>query len=181
MELTLSQRRQVDSEHVRFGEVSVCNTCQNWMAINWNWIQIKLNSSLSGRNNSRANTSLYFLFSFSASKVTQQNLLGILEQYSTKVSPSTHMGQQSAPHAFILFGSEVYSLLPWSWWCKITCNCYCVLSSSLLQFTLVWYHWHWPHQTSMCSESTGPHCDKVTSFYLQCCPASFPSLVASKI
>ena len=46
--------------------------------VNWNWIQIKLNSSLLGTNKSRANASLCFLLSFSVSKLTQQNLLRIL-------------------------------------------------------------------------------------------------------
>ena len=42
----------------------------SWMStINWNWTQIKLNSSLSGMNDSRANTSLYFLLSLSVSKL----------------------------------------------------------------------------------------------------------------
>ena len=47
--------------------------------INWNWTQIKLNSSLSGTNDSRANSPPCLPLSFSMSKLTLQNLLGILE------------------------------------------------------------------------------------------------------
>ena len=46
--------------------------------INRNWAQKKLNSSLSRTNGSRANISLCFLLRFLVSKLTQQNLLGIL-------------------------------------------------------------------------------------------------------
>ena len=45
--------------------------------INWNWTQIKLNSSLFGTNNSGANSSLCFQLSFSVSKLTLLNLLVI--------------------------------------------------------------------------------------------------------
>ena len=45
--------------------------------INWNWTQIKLNSSLLGMNDSGANTSLCFQLSFSVSKLTLLNLLVI--------------------------------------------------------------------------------------------------------
>ena len=45
--------------------------------INWNWTQIKLNSSLLGTNDSGANTSLCFQLSFSVSKQTLLNLLVI--------------------------------------------------------------------------------------------------------
>ena len=57
----------------------------------------------------------------------------------------------------------------------------CAQLSWLLQFTFVWYHGHWPHQTSTCSESTGQHCDKVPSFSLQCTTASFLLLVIIKL
>ena len=46
--------------------------------MNWNWTQIKLNSSLLGKNDSGANTSLCFQLSFSFSKLTLLNLLVIL-------------------------------------------------------------------------------------------------------
>ena len=46
--------------------------------INWNWTQIKLNSSLLGTNDSEANTSLCFQLSFLVSKLTLLNLLVIL-------------------------------------------------------------------------------------------------------
>ena len=72
--------------------------------INWNWTQIKLNSSLSGTNDSSANTSLCFLLSFSVSKLTLLNLLGILAYFSTKIPPSSHIYQQSVAHAFTICG-----------------------------------------------------------------------------
>ena len=71
--------------------------------INWNWTQIKLNSSL-GTNSSRANTSVCFLLSFLVSKLTQQNLLGISEKYLTKVAPSVHKYQQWVAHGFTICG-----------------------------------------------------------------------------
>ena len=52
--------------------------------INWNWTQITLNSSLSRMNDSGANTFLCFPLSFSVSKLTLINLLGILEWYLIK-------------------------------------------------------------------------------------------------
>ena len=54
----------------------LCHGCRR---LNWNWTQMKLNSSLSGTHDSGANFSLCFLFGFSVSKLTQQNLLGILK------------------------------------------------------------------------------------------------------
>ena len=54
--------------------------------INWNWTQIKLNSSLSGMNYSGADNSLRFRLSFSVSNLTQQNSVGILEYYMTNFS-----------------------------------------------------------------------------------------------
>ena len=45
--------------------------------INWNWTQIKLNSSLLGTNDGGANTSLFFQLSFSVSKPTLLTLLVI--------------------------------------------------------------------------------------------------------
>ena len=47
--------------------------------MNWNWTQIKLNSSLLGMNDSGENTSLYFPLSFSVSKLNLLNLLRLLE------------------------------------------------------------------------------------------------------
>ena len=46
--------------------------------INWNWTQIRLNSSWLGTNDSGANTSLCLRLRFSVSKLTLLNLLGIL-------------------------------------------------------------------------------------------------------
>ena len=47
------------------------NGLQSWRRpINWNWTQIKLNSSLLGTNDSGANTSLCFQLSFSVSNLT---------------------------------------------------------------------------------------------------------------
>ena len=52
---------------------------QWWMSMNKLKLnQIKLNSSVSETNDSGANSSLFFLLSFSVSKLTPQNLLGIL-------------------------------------------------------------------------------------------------------
>ena len=71
--------------------------------INWNWTLIKLNSSLLGTNNSRANTSLCFQLSFSVSKLTLLNLLGILEWYLIKnLTFLSHIYQQSVAHAFTI-------------------------------------------------------------------------------
>ena len=72
---------------------------------------------------------------------------------------------------------------PWYWLASFQHNMtlYCVsVLLLLLQFTFIWYRRHWPHQTLTCSESTGPRCDKVTSFSPQCSTALFSSLVASK-
>ena len=52
--------------------------------INWNWTQIRLISSLLGTNNSGANTPLCFPLTFSVSKLTLLNLLGILRVISDK-------------------------------------------------------------------------------------------------
>ena len=76
--------------------------------------------------NSGANTSLFFLLSFSVSKLSQQISARNLEVKFDKNSPSAHIYQQSAAHAFITSESAVYSLLPWSGWCKSTCICSCV-------------------------------------------------------
>ena len=48
-------------------------------------------------------------------------------------------------------------------------------SSQLLQLTFLWYR---GHQTSTCTESTGPRCD--TCIYSQCSAAAFSSLVTSE-
>ena len=64
---------------------------------------------------------------------------------------------------------------------NMTCNCSCVQSSRLLQFTSVRYHGHRPHLTSAYSELTGLHCNKVSSICSQPSTVSFPSLVASKV
>ena len=72
--------------------------------INWNWSQMKLNSSLSRTNDSGANSSLCFLLSSSVSIVTQQNLCGILEYYLTELSPSAHIYQPCIAHAFTICG-----------------------------------------------------------------------------
>ena len=82
-----------------------CLACvQSWMSPN----KLKLNpdkilnSSLLGMNYSGANTSLCFRLSFSMSKLTLLNLLGILEWYLIKISPFAHM--QSVAHAFTICG-----------------------------------------------------------------------------
>ena len=67
--------------------------------INWNWTQIKLNSSLLGTNDSGANTSLCFPLSFLVSKLTLLNLLVI---YLIKISPFAHMYKQFVAHAFTI-------------------------------------------------------------------------------
>ena len=70
--------------------------------INWNWTQIKLNCSLSGTNDSGANSSLCFLVSFLVSNLTLQNLLGILGVHLTYISPSAHIYQLSGDHYFTI-------------------------------------------------------------------------------
>ena len=44
--------------------------------------------------------------------------------------------------------SAAYPPSPWSAWCEITRTFSCVQLSWLLQFTLVWYRWHWPPKAS---------------------------------
>ena len=96
-----------DSASALNGLVTCLASVQSCMSTNklkLNPGHIKLNSSLSGTNDSGANASLCFLLSFSVSKLTKQNLLGILEQYLTKIPPFSHIHQQSAAPAFIISG-----------------------------------------------------------------------------
>ena len=62
-----------DSAAALNGLQSCLASVQSWMSTN----KLKLNSSLLGTNNSRANTSLCFQLSFSVSKLTLLNLLVI--------------------------------------------------------------------------------------------------------
>ena len=54
-----------------------------------------------------------------------------------------------------------------------------VVSIAAIQFA--WYREHWPHETSMCSESTGHRWDNVAFIYSQCSTASFLSSISSKV
>ena len=54
------------------------------------------------------------IFKFSVSRLTQKNLLRILEYYLSKISPSAHIYQQAAAHALSCSGSATHSSLPWS-------------------------------------------------------------------
>ena len=72
--------------------------------INWNWTQIKRNSSSLGMNGNGANTSLCFQLSFWVLNLTQQNLLAILEWSLTKTSTSAHIYLQSVDHIFTTSG-----------------------------------------------------------------------------
>ena len=150
----------------------------------WNWTQIKLNSSLSGTNDSRANSSVFSYWAFRWSKLCPAKYA---ETFATniwlKVSPSAHMYCLSLqlmllPYP-VICGVFTITLI----WkelnylqlllCLVSLN-YCKsLLFSIADTDLT--------KLQMCSESTGPRCDKVTSFHSQCSTASFPSLVASKI
>ena len=64
----------------------------------------KTESSLLGMNDRKTNTSLCFLLSFSVSKLTLLNLLGILGYCLTEISPSAYMYQQSVARVFTICG-----------------------------------------------------------------------------
>ena len=68
-------------------------------------------------------------------KSNPQNLLGISEYYLTTISPSPHIYQQCAAHAFTICGIYIIFTVTLIWIVQITCNCSCVHSSRLLQFT----------------------------------------------
>ena len=96
-----------DSAAALNGLQSCLASVQSWTATNklkLNWTQIQLNSSLSGTTDSGANTSLYFLLNFFASKLTLLNLLGILGYFSTNISSPAQTYQQSFAHAFTICG-----------------------------------------------------------------------------
>ena len=78
---------------------------QSWMSTNKLKLNPdKLNPSFLGTNDSGANIFLCFYLNFSVSKLTQQNLLWILELNSTKISSSAHIYQQCAAHAYTISG-----------------------------------------------------------------------------
>ena len=66
--------------------------------INWIWIQMKLNYTLSGRNDGGADTSLYG-FGVKTNPAKSARNLG---DYLTKLSPSAHIYQQCVAYAFTL-------------------------------------------------------------------------------
>ena len=150
--------------------------------INWNWTQIKLNSSLSGTNDSGANTSMFpvGLFGVKTNPAkSAQSFEVIFDKHFTFCSHISAVCSSCFHHTRDLRSIHRYLDLG-----RIISNSVRVWSSRLLQslqFTFVRYHRHWTHQTSTYSESTGLFGDKVSSIYLQCFTASFLSLLTSKI
>ena len=176
--------------------------------IKWNWTQIKPNSSILGTNDRGANknknvndrfnvwnhrrsrfrptgptfTSPCFPLNFSVSKLTMLNLIRILGLICDKIVTFRshisavcslcfyHMRDLRRIHrhldpdsAKLLAAALVSSRLNY-------CNS---LSYGIADIDLT--------RVQVCTESTGPPGDKVSSIYSQSSTASFPSLVASKV
>ena len=150
--------------------------------INWNWTQIKLNSSLLETNDSGSKYLSMLPFELHGVKTnptkSARNLGVIFDNNFTFRS-----------HISVACSSCFYNMRD----LRRIRRCLDLDSAKLLatalvssrldycNFSFVWYCWHWPHKVSTCSESTGPPGDKVSSIYSRYSTASFSSLVASKV
>ena len=145
------------------------SSCECWW-INWNWTLVKLNSSLLGMNNSGANISLYFLWSFLVSKVALQSLLGILGVIFD--INFTFRSQISAVCSSCFYHNLICSVfavtLIWivqNYWQMFLCLAVSIIAvqSCCALYTLT-------SPTLTCSESTGLYCIVLYCIVLYCRP-----------
>ena len=123
---------------------------------NWNWTQINWIPPYRERMTVEQILSMFLIELYSV----KQNLLWILEEHLTKISPSAHMYQQCASSCFYHMRDlwHIHRHIDLD-------SAKLFVITRLLLFTFVWYQGPWPRQASKYSEQLDPLGDKVTFIF----------------